>query len=438
MNKIIVKIVGKNTNIFYDGKQYTIVGASLEEERLIYKNAIFFNQNGSDTFLKRIFKLINSKDKNVLEKEEKLAKAKAEKKLLEHKEKQDKHWYKDPKLTINEKGFKTKNGWLYIDKLPYKYPISYVEVVRNSIEKGYDLNAIKQFLNLLASNPNQYIRDNLFNFFIQNHFPITSRGYIVALRRVWKVDKSYHYSGRDSNFEQYVIETTSDSIETIISAYSLIKLRKKSPSKFYLSDGKITSVPNEKGTIKELYDQVKDSSNPNYTDNHTKTFKWTLKEPCSIPRNQTVGSENSECGKFLHLGSKNYVLTNNWLGNTILLCLVNPANCTNIPTGQFVKFGCCEFYPVAEINEEDVESIFEDPFKVVGSMDVTYEYTALGIQDLNPFNKTHGNRFNTEQLSRVREYIKKLKSEQNQYQQSESNLSEEELLKIVEQRYIEI
>lgn len=336
-----IKQVGKNVNVYVDGKTYTLVSPSKELELQAFRYAMLANMNGSEYAKNQLLKLI---DQDKAKKEKQLSEVKTEKKKVEN------------KIKTIEKGslsaalkpyFTHKNGALQIKGINIDFPAEYIKILDNCVVKGYKVEAMKNFLQLLALNPSKYIRDNIFQFLVNQKFPITDNGYIVSLRRVHKLTE------------------TDNSVKE---AYTTVKKRKKNPNKYYLKDGKITSLPNGK-SIGELIVQEQNF----YTDNHTKKFRWKLKDICVIPRINTVGSEDSQCGTGLHFGSDKYVVSNKWLGDTIVLGLINPSKLVNIPPSQSYKLMVEEAYFVSEVDESEVKSIFTDPFKVVGTLDKEYE-----------------------------------------------------------------
>lgn len=404
-----IKQIGKTLNVFVNGSTFSIENIDAELQQRIYKYAVLYNRTGNEYAKARLLELV---DKKTTQAEAERMKLRAEKKRLEHQQ-----------TTIHpslSKYFRVKDNALQIKGIDINFPLSYVKVLNDTVAKGYNPIAVKNFLQLLALNPSKYIRDNLFDFFVANHFPITENGYIGALRRVWLKSDAGVVVDRKR--------------EQILSAYNIVKVRKKSPAKFYLGeDGKPTQTPNGK-TLEELKSELGEASTTTwYTDNYTKTFRWQLQTVCDKPRGESVGHEDSNCsGGFFHLGSKDHVLRNPGYGNVILLCLVNPMNCTNIPHGQTWKFGTCEFFPVAEIDEKEVEEIFQNPFDVIGTIDEAYER-------LEFFNIPVGVEFTISENARIIAINKKLLELREQTSWFGGQVTEfGELEKIVQQRVIEI
>lgn len=415
-----IKEIGGTLNVFINGTPYSLENVESAEKKLIYKYGVLFNKLQAPHLLTKLIGIVDKKQSELTKQEDAL---KVEKKRLEH--------YHSKLDYSVRKHFSIRKGALRIRGLDIDFPINYLEVINRASDKGYNLEAIKNFLQLLALNPSKYIRDNLFDFFIANNFPITENGYIVALRRVWL----YGAKGRIGADERTRFSQTER--ESILSAYALVKARKKSPSNFYLStDSKPTTVPNGR-TLQELKEDLESqlvSSDQWYTDNYTKSFKWYLQTICDKPRGEAVGHENSDCsGGFFHLGSKDHVLQGTSYGNIILLCLVNPTNCTNIPQGQTWKFGTCEFFPVAEISENDVQEIFKNPFDVLGTIDEDYERLDL-------FDIPVGVEFTITENAKLKALAKKLaelKESINLYNDIPAT-DFKELSKLVEGRIIEI
>lgn len=396
---IKIKQVGKNVNVYVDGKIYTLVSPSTEVELQLFRYATLANQNGSEYAKSQLMKLIDQ-DKN--KKDKQLAEVKAEKKKVENKIKTIEKGSLPSSLKTH---FTHKNGALQIKGINIDFPAAYIQILEKCVVKGYKVEAMKNFLQLLALNPSKYIRDNIFEFLVKQKFPITDNGYIVSLRRVHKV---------------------TDGAKGVKEAYATIKKRKKNPNKYYLKDGKITSLPNGK-SIGELFTQEQTY----YTDNHTRKFLWKLKDVCVVPRINTLGSEDSQCGTGIHWGCPNYVLGNQWLGDTIVLGLISPSKLVNIPPNQSYKLMVEEAYFVSEIDESEVNSIFTDPFKVVGTLDEEYEKLDLLKELGEGVEFTHAHLDLKEQLQAAKNKLQEIRNSAKLY----NTVTEfSELEKIVQSR----
>lgn len=420
---IRLKQIGKTINVFVNNTSYVLNDVDDFKQRQLYKCTVIYNKTGSQYILDKLLEIVKPSNRAQEELEQKL---KAQRKKLKHEQK-----LIDPAL---KRHFTLKSNSIQIKGIDVDFPLEYLRVINESTQRGYDPKAIKNFLQLLALNPSKYIRDNLFEFFIANNFPITENGFIVALRRVHLYDENGPTKrGQNNAFSD-------EYREKILSAYGTVKAYKKSPSKYYLAEnGRPTRTENGE-TLEQLYEKLdkKVERNTWYTDNHTRSFRWQLQTICDKPRGESIGHEDSNCsGGFFHLGSKDHVVKGYSYGNIILLCLVNPMNCTNIPHGQTWKFGTCEFFPVAEISEEDVHEIFQNPFDVIGTLDEAYERLDLfGIPVGVEFTLKE-----SDKIEAINEKLKELRAQAELYHSKRDSLTIGEFLefeKIIQERIIEL
>lgn len=90
-----------------------------------------------------------------------------------------------------------------------------------------------------------------------------------------------------------------------------------------------------------------------YTDNHTGTFKIRIGESVSIDRGKCDDDPNVTCSAGLHVASKTW-LTDNYYGDTGLICLVNPMHVVAVPPqDSYGKMRVCEYLPVGTIRYEN-------------------------------------------------------------------------------------
>lgn len=241
------------------------------------------------------------------------------------------------------------------NKLQYQNFSEYIpDIVIDALYKAYDKRgkfspaSLINFLNFLFMSPSKAIRVDAFKWILNSKFSITESGLIISYRNV------------DTKFE-----STAADRKTILQSYCRVKLWKKPVKNFKLvkkTDGSIVRRdirlfdlrPGEKylydDTLDVLYDRVLESNDTIYTDNYTHSMDIRLGEVVSMDRNMCDTNPYIACSRGLHQKSKGYNLD---LGETVLVCLVNPYHLVAVPNSNTTKFRCCAYLPITLANFDE-------------------------------------------------------------------------------------
>lgn len=225
----------------------------------------------------------------------------------------------------------------------------------------FTVSSLINFWKFLLLNPDKHVRTGLFDWIKTSTFAITEDGNIISYRNVDVKSRS-----------------TSKKLDDFISeSWAKVKRWKKSPSNYVVVktddsfgiseaikyDGSGTLL----GNLDYLFTKecvVGDETI--YTDNYTHTMEILLGKPVSMPRNECDNDPNSSCSRGLHCKSKRYGLQ---LGSDVIITLVNPYNVVAIPNGEFEKFRCCEYLPLAKAEIEKGKLVEFEP----GTYDLSYD-----------------------------------------------------------------
>lgn len=260
-------------------------------------------------------------------------------------------------------------------------PETLINVIKEYHENGYPMQAISNFWALLMLNPDKRVRTDLFDFIKTHDFSLTDSGYMVVYKAVLKLNVKE--DDADTTFSEF-----------ISNKYLHVKKKWKESPKNYVvykdnvDEFQITkTVTAEKwnetekdveflGNLAELFDAIfnneqkdEETNIPVYTDKHSRTIRIVLGEPVRMKRNECDGDPKNDCSYGNHCGSTKYVenFANN--GDTILVCLVNPAHVVAVPQYNHSKFRTSEYFPFAIATYKDgridiVEhKYFEDDYR---------------------------------------------------------------------------
>lgn len=90
-----------------------------------------------------------------------------------------------------------------------------------------------------------------------------------------------------------------------------------------------------------------------YTDKHSKTMRIVVGTPVKQERIHCDSDPSIDCSRGLHVGATKYVEKFAGIGDTILVCLVNPMNVIAVPKYDHSKMRVCEYFPFALANFKD-------------------------------------------------------------------------------------
>lgn len=248
-------------------------------------------------------------------------------------------------------------------------PDQLVKVIEEYHENEYPMDALLNFWKLLMLNPDQKVRESLFGFIGKHDFSVTDMGYMIVYKAVSDGEK----------------ENTPLS-KFIASEYLRVKKDWKcSPNKYtvYVADGNYAITKNTTakkwakkgkktveilGKLGYLYDkQIKkktlDIVAPVFTDKHTKKMFIELGTPIKMSRTECDADPSRDCSYGLHVGATKYVETFANGGDTILVCLVNPAHVVAVPDYDNSKMRVSEYFPFAIAKYEDCKiDIIEEAY----------------------------------------------------------------------------
>lgn len=238
------------------------------------------------------------------------------------------------------------------NSLPLLIPTEWKSV----LESQEDNQHIKNFLLLLSLNPNQYTRDNLLNNLSSKYPFITSNGYLVLTRQVWKVEEG------DALYD------------FVQSSYIKIKGQKKGVKNYYVaeSEGKFSLVKvgnvvegDFKGYLDILYNNYVPTTKTVYCSNFNKN-KPKLRESWSIGdvvKIDVPDFDNEICGtNRLHVKTDPASNINNQkYGDTTVIVLVNPRDIISIRESW--KLTCSQFKICAIVTDDEIKDTFVKDFE---------------------------------------------------------------------------
>lgn len=237
------------------------------------------------------------------------------------------------------------------NSLPLLIPTEWKSV----LESQEDNQHIKNFLLLLSLNPNQYTRDNLLNNLSSKYPFITSNGYLVLTRQVWKVEEG---------------DTLYDFVQ---SSYTKIKGQKKGVKNYYVaeSEGKLSLVKvgnvvegDFKGYLDTLYNNYIPTTKTVYCSNYNKEKaeqeSWSIGDVVKI---DVPDFDNEICGtNRLHVKTDPASNINNQeYGDTTVIVLVNPRDIISIRESW--KLTCSQFKICAIVTDDEIKNTFVKDFE---------------------------------------------------------------------------
>ena len=320
-----------------------------------------------------------------------------------------------------------ESGAVFLAGFNTPVPMDIVELVQEYHEKNYPVDAIVNFWKLLMLNPDERVREDLFEFIRLHDFVITDNGYMV-------VYKAVNYKAHDND----------DLAEFVTNQYLHVKKHWKCSAKKYEVYKQIASTTGEEGayhiTKKETFegwdleekgvehignldnlfksvDKLIEDSETMYTDMHTGKMEIQLGQPVVMPRTECDADPRNECSYGLHVGATSYVESYGRRGNAILVCYVNPANVVAVPNYDRSKMRVTEYFPFALATYENGKiDVIDEPF---------FESDYIDIE-----------------ASELEDMVKKVLNEQTPIENAPNALEEtrdlDELQKIIEARIVDV
>lgn len=271
--------------------------------------------------------------------------------------------------------FEERDGCYYRIGNPISVPKmlleKYVAVIADVMHSDITLEALDNFWLKCSLNPNNYARENLFEYLQKWEFVITQKGYVVTYR--------------NANMKQEGNRQLHDFIAT---NYTKIKGQKKAPKQYSVyqldSDGsyQLLSVDKDNhaakyiGNLQDIYNNLSELSETVYTDAYSGTTRIRIGEVVSIGMDKCNQTQD-ECEAGLHTASSKW-LKKDYYGSVGLVCLVNPMEIASVPKGDYGKMRSASYLPIglAEWDNNDKiipvsTDIFED------------DYDAYTVEELN-------------------------------------------------------
>jgi len=260
-------------------------------------------------------------------------------------------------------------GKVYLAGFNTPVPKTLINIFEEYHEKGYSLEMLENFWQLLMLNEDKRNRERAFDFITQHDFVVTNKGYMVVYKAVY-LKQDVDVATKQKEFLGYIHEK-----------YNTIKYKwKKSPKHYYVydNDGVFHITRNFKqwekqivGNLKDLFENGVNNINfenkePEtvYTDMYSKTMTIKLGEPVKIERGSCDADPSKDCSYGLHVGATKYVERFANDNSIILVCLVNPANIVAVPDYDHSKMRVSEYFPigVAERDDNGNIQIIDQPF----------------------------------------------------------------------------
>lgn len=282
---------------------------------------------------------------------------------------------------------KTRTGTYYIQGTNAVVPKQLSSKIKEYSDLGIDPTPLFNFAKLLAVNPVDNVRNDLFKFAEKYAFPITDNGLFVAYKSVL-VKASFDISaakkisnmylavvGRRENPEDYCVlsHRSTKALDIELNEYKEEAIKDFAEFVYdevvdvdeYIGTSQeeiIAEIHTEIGvtTLKESFKNMlaysEDHKTSLFTDVYSETMSIKLGEPVRIDEEKVDRDPNSACSTGLHVGSPEYV---KWYGGhdekTVrIACLVNPANVRAVPHDEsFRKMRVAEYFPFAIVELGD-------------------------------------------------------------------------------------
>lgn len=224
-------------------------------------------------------------------------------------------------------------------------------------ESKYSLTSLINFWKQLLFNPDKHVRFGLFKWLELGDFSITEEGNIISYRDV------QNKVGKRTELQDFAIEQ-----------YTKLKKQKKGVSSHYIhnsvtADKKFIIIYKEEkgslGSVADIYDKISEESDVVYSPWHNGPFGQEIKlqQTVEMPREECDNDPNASCSRGLHQKAKRW---NSSFGKHKLICLVSPYNVVAIPSYDHGKFRCCEYLPIAEVQDYEEDTLNS------GSFDINY------------------------------------------------------------------
>lgn len=259
-------------------------------------------------------------------------------------------------------------GQVFLAGFNTPLPLTLIDVIKEYHENGYPLDAIMNFWKLLMLNPDERVREDLFDFIKTHDFVLTDNGYMVVYKAVYE-RKNEQMDAEAKSFAEYisrqvlhVMKNWSKSPYAYVVYHDLNtdtwEITKKLTAEGWNEAEKQVEIL---GNLGELYDSIfnveveeNQSTNvPEFTDMYSRTMQIVLGQPVVKERSECDADPRNDCSNGLHVGATAYVERFANTTSKILVCYVNPAHVVAVPQYDHSKMRVSEYFPFALANYED-------------------------------------------------------------------------------------
>lgn len=395
--------IGKLLMAVIQGKSVTISGE--ENVKEVTKLITQYNSNQDPKTMEAIEDVANKeKNKDIKQINDEVSVVEDQKKQLDadgivSKEKTKSNIVEELlKTGVNSEYFiLSDKGNLQLKDQPYDIPRPLAIEFAERQSEGKTFDHLISFWKLLLLCPNANARNDAFKYLTKQGMTITKQGYFLTYRRL--------HLKTEINESTSLIEPVKSDVTVPI---SVIKEFKDKAKKWKQSTKACFIVVNGKGFKMVLKNKLK-PENENlgsvfsftqssdgaivskkgtdvikkrriFTDDRTRTFEVEVGKPCQMSRIDCNENGAVECSRGLHVGTPKYVRGNSWLGNVIVVCLINPMHIVSVPYADAHKMRVSEYWPIKEISESEIAS-FE-------SSDLSeFEYTYMNYESVEMENQ---------------------------------------------------
>ncbi len=287
--------------------------------------------------------------------------------------------------------YDVETGDVYLKGFNTPIPEQLVKTIEKYHEKGYPMESVINFWKLLMINPDQRVREDLFDFIGRHDFSVSDNGYMVVYKAVelFDTEKSkdlntfvtnaaYHVS-KDwscSPSKYAVYQDNEDKTYHITKEVTLKKWDLDKKNVLYV--GNLKKLNDSSAKLSAKKDAV--SFIPRYCTWGGNFDMDAERIRLGIPQKKDRGNCDSNpsksCSNGLHCGATSYVEQFAVETSVILVCLVNPANVVAVPNYDNSKMRVSEYFPFALANRVDGKiDIVEQPY-------LENDYIAYEVEEL--------------------------------------------------------
>ena len=449
---IFAKKIGKFLNIVFKGKPKTVKTESKEEmDELIH--LIKESSNGDEKSLNQLKEKLfveTGEDDVLQELSEVIAETESTVEELKDEINVQKKVKLDYKKHLNDGDFKVvkEDGVQKVYLKPFinaEMPSLLVDKIVKSKSMGDSIDNLINFWMASLLNENADARRGLYNFISKQNLYVTKEGYFVAFRRIESLRKHIAHVAK-LDISDATMKRLRDKVRKQKKGVNSMIVIKKDDGSYDVAS---TRVKNPKGkvlgTVKEVMDILAVQSKSlddrmTFTDNRTKKMVIRIGEPVRIKRSECDKNPNVECSFGLHVGSKDYVLRNDWLGDTIVICLVNPQHVISVPYSDAHKMRVCEYLPIKSIGLDELSS-----FSISMIEDNAIKYKKIendkinkAIAVLDELTEEERKKFSTKKVDRTMELeeskkkLEKSKEKYNKVRRELDLLLEDDVSKVLD------